>query len=483
MDKERRSFLLFHSNDIHSHLEQAAKIATVIDQERETRPSDELIVLDIGDHMDRMRVETEGSSGAVNVHIMNHIGYEAIVLGNNEGLTYTPKQMKQVYSDQAAFRIIGSNIRDMVSGEVPEWMVPYEILQKGDLRIGLIGVTVAFTEFYELLGWHLLNPYDVIAELTAELRPQVDVLIVMSHLGLSHDRAIAERVPCIDLILGGHTHHLFEQAEKIGDTYICAAGKFGSHLGRVELDFEVESRRCTILRAEAVSLEGVPPDPAILSIIEQYGVIAEQNLGKIVAKLDHDLPVAVEEESPLANLLAAALKAWTGAEIGLTNTGQLLAPLEVGDITLETLHRICPSPINPCLLRLTGAQLLQSLEEALLQEFQQRVIRGYGFRGRVLGTIAVDGLEIYYDLNQPPYERIQEVIVSGTGNRLQKEEVYEVATLDMFTFGVGYMALKEGAERRYFLPEFIRDLLAWALGQGSMLTACQSKHWHLLSTE
>ncbi|MFD0620327.1 bifunctional metallophosphatase/5'-nucleotidase [Paenibacillus sp. GCM10027629] len=480
MDKERRSFVLFHSNDIHSHLEQAAKIATVIDLEREKRASDEMLILDIGDHMDRMRVETEGSIGAVNVHILNHIGYEAIVLGNNEGLTYTPEQMEQVYTDQATFRIIGSNIREMASGEVPAWMVPYEILHKGDLRIGLIGVTAAFTDFYELLGWHVLQPYDVIAELTAELRQQVDVLIVMSHLGIKHDRAIAERIPGIDLILGGHTHHLFEEAEKIGDTYICAAGKFGSHLGRIELEFNSDSRRYDVTRAVAISLEEVPPDPGILSIIDQYGAIARQNLSKVVARLDHMLTISEEKESPLANLLAAALKAWTGAGIGLTNTGQLLDALEAGDITLEMLHRICPSPINPCVLNLTGAQLLQSLEESLLPEFQQRAIRGFGFRGRVLGTIAVDGLEIYYDVEQPPYERIQEVIVTGTGDRLQKEEVYQVATLDMFTFGVGYMALKEGIDRRYYLPEFIRDLLAWALCQESLLSTCPTEHWHLL---
>ena len=42
-----------------------------------------------------------------------------------------------------------------------------------------------------------------------------------------------------------------------------------------------------------------------------------------------------------------------------------------------------------------------------------------------------------------------------------------IATLDMFTFGVGYMSLKEGIDRRYYLPEFIRDLLVWALSQES----------------
>ena len=48
---------------------------------------DGAIVLDIGDHMDRASVETEGTMGQANVDVINLTGYDAITIGNNEGLT------------------------------------------------------------------------------------------------------------------------------------------------------------------------------------------------------------------------------------------------------------------------------------------------------------------------------------------------------------------------------------------------------------
>lgn len=42
----------------------------------------------------------------------------------------------------------------------------------------------------------------------------------------------------------------------------------------------------------------------------------------------------------------------------------------------------------------------------------------------------------------------------------------------MFTFGVGYLTLKEGTDVRYFLPDFIRDVLASALRDERLVADC-----------
>jgi 2',3'-cyclic-nucleotide 2'-phosphodiesterase (5'-nucleotidase family) len=177
------------------------------------------------------------------------------------------------------------------------------------------------------------------------------------------------------------------------------------------------------------------------------------------------------------NLLAAELRQWTESEISLVNAGQLLHSLAEGDVTLEMLHQICPSPINPCRQKLTGSQILIALEESLLPEFQQKAIKGFGFRGEVLGMLGIDGMEVFYDPSLPPYQRIREVVVSG--HPLQPEKLYMVGTLDMFTFGVGYMTLKEGTERKYYLPEFIRDLLGTALQQEALVASSFEARWHV----
>lgn len=477
MNKNKQSLLLLHTNDIHSHLEQAAQIATMVAAERQHRSTDEILLLDIGDHMDRMRMETEGSWGQANVQILNETGYDAITLGNNEGLTYTPEQLAEAYREHAAFQIIGSNIHELDGGQTPSWMLPYSIVEKGSMRIGLIGVTAAFTDFYRLLGWNVSDPYEATAALAAKLRPEVDLLVVMSHLGLMHDRWLAEHVPGIDLILGGHTHHLLEQAEQLGQTYICAAGKFGAHLGKVEIEFDAIHRTCRIVRAGSIGTNDAPQDSRIMELIEHYYEQGQKNLNQRVVLLDRSMPTATQSESPLGNLLAAGLRKWTNADIGLVNAGQFLGPLEAGEVTLGMLHRICPSPINPCLITLTGKQLLYTLEEALMSEFVDMPIRGFGFRGKVLGTLCVDGIEIIYDPEQIAYTRI--VTAKIQGKEVEPETCYQVGTLDMFTFGIGYRTLQAGICQRYYLPEFIRDILGCALQQEEMVRSSFDARWKM----
>lgn len=54
------------------------------------------------------------------------------------------------------------------------------------------------------------------------LRDEVDVVVILSHLGLSTDRRLAEQITGIDVILGGHTHHVLEEPLVIGQTVLGA---------------------------------------------------------------------------------------------------------------------------------------------------------------------------------------------------------------------------------------------------------------------
>jgi 5'-nucleotidase len=68
-----------------------------------------------------------------------------------------------------------------------------------------------------------------------ELRSGCDLLICLSHIGLAKDRELAARRPEIDLIIGGHTHAVIEQGERVGETLIVQAGWWGKLLGTVDV--------------------------------------------------------------------------------------------------------------------------------------------------------------------------------------------------------------------------------------------------------
>ncbi|TFE30632.1 bifunctional metallophosphatase/5'-nucleotidase [Cohnella luojiensis] len=473
MTKPNVTLTLLHTNDLHSHFEETSRIAGYVGRVKDRVDHDKFLVLDCGDFLDRARLETEGSQGAVNRAVLEHIGFDAVMFGNNEGLSYTLEQLDVLFRDMP-IPIVCANMVLSETERRPSWMVPNLKLVRAGIRIGLIGVTAPFNEYYKLLGWDAGNPIDVLKDEVDRLRPEVDVLIVLSHLGIRQDERIASTIEGIDIILGGHTHHLLEVPLIIGNTAICAAGKFGYYIGHLELAFDQDNKLVKVT-GRSLATDDYPRQPEMDNLVEGFRERARLSMNRVIADLAEPLDCRNDAESPLPTLLAIAVRRITGAEIGLVNSGQLLQGLSSGKVTEETIHAICPSPINPCLIKLSGALILRSLEESLLPDFQELEIRGFGFRGRVLGMLCLDGLEVMADLSQAPYHRVKEVRVHG--DLLDESRIYSVGTLDMFTFGVGYVGLKEGRDVRYFLPEFIRNALSHALNEEHWIKESRFPRW------
>lgn len=59
--------------------------------------------------------------------------------------------------------------------------------------------------------------------------------------------------------------------------------------------------------------------------------------------------------------LTDAIREWCEADIGMMNAGMVLDSLEAGIVTREDIHRICPHPINPIRVTLTGKQLIETV--------------------------------------------------------------------------------------------------------------------------
>ncbi len=458
-------FVILHTNDLHSVFETMPRIRSFFSRVQREQPPERLLRFDIGDHMDRARPETEGTMGAANVDVMNATEYDAVAPGNNEGLTLPPEALERLYGRRATFPTLVANLRPSRAAAEPvaaSWIRPRLVLERDGMRIGVFGLTAAYPLFYGELGWDVLDPFAAAAEQVALLRGEdrADVVIALSHLGIRDDRRLAETVPGIDLVLGGHTHHVIEKLERIGDTYLGAAGKFGSHVGVVRLSVDARTRRVIRCEGGAVELPAGPGDETIAQLIAAHAAAANAALGRVVARLPRGLPADADRESPLGNLLAMALRRYCDAEIGVVNAGQLLDGLPAGPVTASALHAILPSPINPCSMRLRGAALRQAIEESMEEERRRFAFRGFGFRGKVLGALCLDGMTVV-TASRPAGRRVVQILAGG--EPLDDERWYRVATIDMFTFRIGYESLAKGEKIEYRLPEFLRDLLGEAL--------------------
>ncbi|WP_341347045.1 bifunctional UDP-sugar hydrolase/5'-nucleotidase [Paenibacillus sp. FSL H3-0469] len=470
---------IIHTNDIHSHFEMMSPLAAVISSMKAAAGEEPVLLLDIGDHMDRAAVETEGTMGQANIDIMNLTGYDAVTIGNNEGLTFSKEMLSAIFTGLQC-PVVCCNFLESATGEPPHWMQRRAVLEKDGIKIGLTGATAAFTSFYSLLGWDVLDPEEALREQVQLLAPQVDIVIILSHLGLPADQRLAEKLEGVHAILGGHTHHMLEQPQMINGTAVCGAGKFGRYAGRVVFEqeqpggaFHLAEGGCTAVDP-ALTEELIAPASAIHL---QRG---REALEETVAISDRMLPLDLQGESPFGNLLAQAVRQFTGSPISLVNTGQLLGPLPEGNITAGMLHALCPSPINPCTVQLTGKDIRIALEQSLMAEFRNKVIYGYGFRGEMLGTLAVDGLKILYDPRVMPYDN--GIAIFAGGEQLEDTKVYSVGTLDMFTFRTGYESIANGREAVYLLPHFLRDLLRMELQRPGSLDECEAVRWERQST-
>jgi len=451
--------IIFHSNDVHSRLENAAKIATIINEERKKVGNDKVIALDIGDHMDRMRMETEGTDGLIHAALLDQLRYDAITLGNNEGLTFSQQQLKEVYEGNHSFKVVCANIVSH-DKEQPEWLHPNTIITCNGIRFGIIGATAHFNNFYQLMNWTTLDPLDVIEKQVCILRDQVDIIVIMSHLGIRIDEEMASSIDGIDLILGAHTHHLLETPLYINNTTICAAGKFGEYVGKVQIFFDAVTKKYHI-EAQCIPTAAYPEHHDARAIIEKYSSQAKLQLSRVITMLSEPLPASDESEVVISNLLAEGLRQWCDAEIGLVNSGQLLGGLAAGEVTASELHAICPSPINPCRMRLQGKDIRRALEESLLYEYRELKLKGFGFRGEKLGRLAVRGLDIRVELGRPAMHKIVEILING--ELFDDEKIYTVGTIDMFSFRIGYTSLADFEEVQFYLPEFIRHILEFEL--------------------
>lgn len=468
---------ILHTNDLHSHFENMPQIATCLKEKRRLWEvnNEHVLTVDIGDHTDRMQMKTEATWGQANVRVLNHSGYQYVTIGNNEGLTFPKKELDHLY-DQAEFQVVAANFVDAKTQAIPRWAIPYDIYECDGIKIAILGVTVAFTTFYEQLGWEVKDPFPILLEYVRQLRPEVEIILVLSHLGYHADVQMAKEIDGIDVILGAHTHRLLTNGEKVNQTWIAQAGKFGEYIGHVRLEIDPKSRRITAGEVEVFSAKDFTKDFELEKVISQDQQTAFEILAQPIADLRWNLLIDWQQETPFGSFLAASIRHWTNAEVGLANGGLLLHALKQGEVTRKDLLTCLPHPINPCLVELTGSQLLSVLQKAIQPSTVNKELIGFGFRGKKHGWLGVDNLQIQYRVEE---ERpvVTEVLVAG--HPIDLDRSYKIGTVDMFMFNRLYPEFQE-APHHFFLPEVLREIIAEMITNEKVLEECFTKRWLLV---
>lgn len=432
---------IYHTNDLHSHFANWPSIHAFLAERKRWHQEmgDFCLILDIGDHVDRSHPFTEGTAGKGNVQMLNDASYDAVTIGNNEGITLSKKELDELYTD-ADFDVILSNLLSE-NGQRPEWAKPYKIFfTAAGKRIGLVGATAEFTPFYERLGWKVTAARDSILQSVDEIKDQTDFIVCLSHLGIREDEILAETCPEIDLILGAHTHHIFHDGKVIGNVLLGAAGKFGAYLGHVIIEDDLIKKKAYLIETEMLD----NPDEGYDRDLRKQG---KTLLREAVFHNEEAMKADWFKESPMAQLFGKAMIEFSGADCALFNAGLFMEDMPSGEITRYDFHQMLPHPINPCMIELTGAELKEIYLQSMNSDWPQLELKGLGFRGAVFGKMIRTGMDM---------ENHQLLI---GGKLAASDEVYKLITLDMFTFGYFFPEFKR-SPKTYFMPEFIRDVFS-----------------------
>ncbi len=225
---------ILHTNDFHNHL--STNQAAFIRHTRDALPG--ALLLDAGDAVSAGNIGVRPGGEPI-LTLMGEIGYDAMTLGNRE--FHIADALLRLKISKAPFPLLCANIRwrEDQGDALPTQSY---IVQAGPdgLRVGVFGLTVPMVTprmAARVVSAFLFDdPIDTARAQVAALRPQVDVLVALTHIGLREDERLARACPELDLIIGGHSHVVLPAPQVVAGVPIAQGGWYGHYLGHLTVD-------------------------------------------------------------------------------------------------------------------------------------------------------------------------------------------------------------------------------------------------------
>ncbi len=383
-------------------------------------------------------------------------GVAASVLGNHEfdlGLDLLAHAIRK----DAAFPILSANIKP--NRQLENACDPAAIFYLKGIRIGVIGLTTPAATLRCRQGseFEIVDPIPVVKRLLPIVRSLSDIVIILSHLGLSlssssasmafaGDVELAQSLPLgsVDLIIGSHTHDLINKSgldskNVVNGIPITQAGCNGSYLGEVDIvlrDAPTVANACLNETAE-LPLDISFDENYVQPLLEQLRPKFEKRLGRVMESreimVDASYNVALGE-SALHNFVADGLVASCRAhelavDFGMVDASVINSGIQPGkDFTYGDWQSVMPYSDTLILFTLTAKELCEFIQDNarrvdILEEPHQE--RGFQYFSK----------EIRYCIqSSPTRSRIKAVDIKVKGIPVEQDtdRIYRVACISFF---------------------------------------------------
>jgi 5'-nucleotidase len=358
---------------------------------------------------------------------LNAAGLDLATLGNHEFDFGDDELIQRMH--EATFQWVVSNVVDTSTGMPIGDAAPFVVKTFGALKIGFIGLCLNTGEITgdKLRHTRIIDPLTAAGRYLPMLKQAgATVFVAVTHLTIADDRALVEKFPELDLIIGGHEHYLITTAE--GRSFISKAGSDAKFVARIDVN---QRPGGSVERFyELLPITNVLPDDrktrdVIASYEARLGTALDAIVGTTRAALDGLSIRLRSSETNLGDLVADAIRADANTDIAITNSGSIRGNriFPAGPLTRRTLIEIHPFDNVICTLALPGRVVLETLNHG--------VSRLPAADGRFP---QVSGLTFVVNPNAPVGDRVRDVRVNG--RPLDPNKTYTVAIPDF--------VLKEG---------------------------------------
>ncbi|MDD3535976.1 MAG: bifunctional UDP-sugar hydrolase/5'-nucleotidase [Candidatus Cloacimonetes bacterium] len=465
------------SNDVHGGIDRAqatfmnpefppqlgggASAATLIKMVRAWESANrQSLLLDAGDFFQGRPVGTVSKGKAV-IEFMNYIGYDAMTIGNHEFDIMQDELIEAL--EMANFPILSCNVIDTATGEIPDYAIPYTIVNRLGLRLGILGFTTTDTEkmsFPEnIKGLKFLDEKETVQRYVNILRDEekVDIVIVLGHAGLPYDieptylsrydekgtpryatrtahwgydaQEIAREVTGIDLLIGGHIHKGIPKPwiDPVTHTMVIQSYAYGSNLGLITLTIDPETKTVSGYESPALR-EGSMitlfedqfiPDAEALEMIEAQVAKAEVGMDEIVGySTVHLSRTNVDAQSLMGNTIVEAMKYMVDADFSFLNLGGVRAEIKNGPVTYRSIFEVMPFD-NMVVSFTCDGEFLRKIIETRVE-------------GSRAGLI-VAGVNVVYSKKRPNFDRVTSLKIGGKA--WDPKATYKVVTTDFLMQG------------------------------------------------
>lgn len=319
-------------------------------------------------------VDGKPIAGAQMVSMLNAIGLDYATFGNHE-FDLTEDQLQHRIRE-SRFAWFSGNVRNAAGEHFPgvrqNVVFTVEGQNGGRMRVGIIGVTLDQVH----KPWvTYTNALQAAKEQAQILRPQVDVLIALTHQPYADDVKLAEQVPEIDIIMGGHEHENIEVFRGTHYTPICKADSNVRSAYIHDIVFDTETKRVRIESRLQRITDAIEDDPTVAALAKQWtdrayeafrksGFEPTKVIAQVPEALDGRESVVRNGSSNMTELLATAfLHAYPEADAALYNSGGIRIDdvIQPGPLTQYDVLRMLPFGNKNVLAEMKGSLLMKTL--------------------------------------------------------------------------------------------------------------------------